>query len=54
LVLGVKGLGREADNAPSSSAEVKNAWSYTYTTQYLFIAWCLIKQWMRLHGVVLS
>jgi hypothetical protein len=24
---GVKRLGREADNSPSSSAEVKNAWS---------------------------
>jgi hypothetical protein len=26
---GVKRLGREADHSPPSSAEVKNAWSYT-------------------------
>jgi hypothetical protein len=29
--LGVKWLGREADHSPPSSAEVKNAWSYTCT-----------------------
>jgi hypothetical protein len=29
--LGVKRPGREADHSPSSSAEVKNAWSYTST-----------------------
>jgi len=23
-------------------------------TQYVFMAWCLIKQWIRLHDVVLS
>jgi hypothetical protein len=42
LSLGVKLPGREADHSPSSSAEVKNAWSYTSTPP------------MRLHGVVLS
>jgi hypothetical protein len=26
-----------------SSAEVKNAWSYTSTPQYVFMAWCLVK-----------
>jgi len=31
LSLGVKRPGREADNSPPSSAEVKNAWSYTST-----------------------
>jgi hypothetical protein len=40
--LGVKGPGREADHSPPSSAEVKNAWSYTSTRP------------IRLHGVVLS
>jgi hypothetical protein len=30
--------GREADNTPPSSAEVKNAWSYTSTPQYVFMA----------------
>jgi hypothetical protein len=33
---------READHSPPSSAEVKNAWSYTSTTK------------IRLHGVVLG
>jgi hypothetical protein len=39
---GVKRPGREANHLPPSSAEVKNAWSYTSTTQYVFMAWCLI------------
>jgi hypothetical protein len=42
LSLGVKRSGREADHSPPSSAEVKNAWSYTSTPS------------LRLHGVVLS
>jgi hypothetical protein len=42
LSLGVKRPGREADHSPSSSAEVKNAWSYTSTPP------------IRLLGVVLS
>jgi hypothetical protein len=41
--LGVKWPGREADHTPPSSAEVKNAWRYTYTPQYIFMAWCLVK-----------
>jgi hypothetical protein len=28
---------------PLSSAEVKNAWSYTATPPYVFMAWYLIK-----------
>jgi hypothetical protein len=40
---GVKRPGREADHSPSSRAEVKNAWSYTSTPQYVFMAWCLVK-----------
>jgi hypothetical protein len=39
----VKRPGREADHSPPSSAEVKNAWSYTSTPQYVFVAWCLVK-----------
>jgi hypothetical protein len=35
--------GSEADYSPPSSAEVKNAWSYTFTPQYVFMAWCLVK-----------
>jgi hypothetical protein len=42
--LGVKRPGREADHSPPSSAEVKNAWNYTSTlTDYVFMAWCLVK-----------
>jgi hypothetical protein len=36
--------GREADHSPPSSAEVKNAWSYTSTPQYVFMALYLFKQ----------
>jgi hypothetical protein len=39
LSLGVKRPGREADYSPPSGAEVKNAWSYTSTPQYAFMAW---------------
>jgi hypothetical protein len=42
LSLGVKRLGREADNSAPSSAEVKNEWSDTSTPP------------IRLHDVVLS
>jgi hypothetical protein len=38
----VKRPGREADHSPTSSAEVKNVWSYTSTPP------------IHLHGVVLS
>jgi hypothetical protein len=41
--LGVKRPGREVDHLPPSSAEVKNASSYTSTPQYVFMAWCLVK-----------
>jgi hypothetical protein len=41
--VGVKRPGREADHSPPSSVEVKNAWSYTSTPQYIFMAWCLVK-----------
>jgi hypothetical protein len=41
LSLGVKRPGREADDSPPSNAEVKNAWSYTSTPHYAFLAWCL-------------
>jgi hypothetical protein len=43
LSLGVKRPEREADNSPPSSAGVKNAWSYTSTPQYAFMAWCSVK-----------
>jgi hypothetical protein len=34
--------GCEADHSPPSSVEVKNAWSYTSTPQYVFMLWCLV------------
>jgi hypothetical protein len=37
----VKRPGREAYHSPPSSAEVKNARSYTSTPSYVFMAWCL-------------
>jgi hypothetical protein len=40
---GVKRPRREADHSPPSSAEVKNAWSYTSTPPYVFMAWYLLK-----------
>jgi hypothetical protein len=33
---------READHSSQSSVEVKNAWSYTSPTAYVFMAWYLI------------
>jgi hypothetical protein len=39
--LGVRALGRESDYSPPSSAEVKNAWSYTSNPPYFFMAWYL-------------
>jgi hypothetical protein len=43
LSLVVKRPRREADHSPPSNAEVKNAWSYTSTPQYAFMAWCSVK-----------
>jgi hypothetical protein len=40
---GVKRSWRKADHSTPSSAEVKNAWSYTSTRQYVLMAWCLVK-----------
>jgi hypothetical protein len=34
--------GCEADHS-SPSAEVNKAWLYTFTPQYTFMAWCLVK-----------
>jgi hypothetical protein len=38
FLLGEKRLGRETNYSPPSSAEVKNAWSYTPNPQYVFMA----------------
>jgi hypothetical protein len=54
LSSGIKRQGRESDHSPPSSAKVKNSWSYTFSPSYVFVAWCLRKQMMRLQGAVLS
>jgi hypothetical protein len=41
--LGIERPGLEADHSHPSSSEVKNAWRYTSTPQYVFMAWCLVK-----------
>jgi len=43
LFLGVNQLGHEVDHSPTSSTKVKNAWIYTSTPQYIFIARHLVK-----------
>jgi len=47
-------LGHESDHSPSSSAEVKNEWSCTSMSPYVYMAWCLIKQLLHLHRLILS
>jgi hypothetical protein len=39
----VKRPGREADNSLPSHAQVKNAWSCTFTPAHVFMAWHLVK-----------
>jgi len=48
--------GSEAAHSPPSNAEVKakNAWILISTTPHIFLAWCLIKQGIRLHDVILT
>jgi len=41
--LGVKRPVRKADHSPPSSAEVKNTRSYTSSTAYSLMVWCLVK-----------
>jgi hypothetical protein len=43
LSLEVKWSGHEADHSHTSSAEVRNVWSYTSAPQYIFIEWCSLK-----------
>lgn len=39
LCTGVKGL--EVDHWPSSNAKIKKAWSFTFLSLWVFMAWCL-------------
>ena len=41
--LGLKRPRRESDQSSYPSAEIKNAWSYTFTPSYVFFTWGLIK-----------
>jgi hypothetical protein len=41
--LGVNQLGCEADHSYPSIAKVNDAWSYTSTPIYIFMAWYLAK-----------
>jgi hypothetical protein len=33
----------EADHSPSPSTEVKNAWNYISTPQFVFMVWCSVQ-----------
>jgi hypothetical protein len=54
LSLGVKRPGREAVHSSPSSAEVKNAWSYIFTPQYVFMAWCSDKLHLYLYRFIIK
>jgi len=49
ITLIVKRQGREADHSTPSGTDVKNAWRYTSTPQYAFMAWCPVKTQGRLY-----
>jgi hypothetical protein len=58
-VLGVlshmlKRPGRESDHSPPPSAEFKNTWTYTSSSTYVFMAWCLVKYRICFHGVIIK
>jgi hypothetical protein len=38
-----KQMWHEANYSPPSSTKVNNVWSYTSTSQYVFMAWYLVK-----------
>jgi hypothetical protein len=44
LSVGIKRPGCEADHSPPSGAEVKNAWIYTSTPQYVFMSKCSVNK----------
>jgi len=43
LLPAIKQPGYEADHSHPSRVEVKNAWSYTSSPQYVFMVWYLVK-----------
>jgi hypothetical protein len=50
----VKRPGREADHSPHQVPRLRVLGAIPPFPQYLFMEWCLIQQWMRLHSVALS
>jgi hypothetical protein len=50
----VKRPGREADYSPPSTADVKNTRKYLSTPTHVFMAWCLVKYRIHLHGGVVK
>jgi hypothetical protein len=51
---GGKRPARKADQSPPSSSEVKNAWNYTFTPQYAFVAWWSVKAEGQLYFMSVS
>jgi hypothetical protein len=54
VIQGIKRQGCEVDPSTPSSSKISNKRGYAFTPQYLFMAWCLIKQKVRLHRVMLN
>jgi len=54
LSLGGKRPGRELTSNLHIVARLRIYAAILPFLQYVFIAWCLVKQWIWLHGVVLS
>jgi hypothetical protein len=52
LSSGLKRPGREGDHSPPLSSGVKNARSLSPLPPYIFMAWRLVKQWIRFNGKV--
>jgi hypothetical protein len=50
----VKLPGHEAGHSPPSSAVVNSEWSYTSTSTYVFMLWCLVKYRVWLHCVIVK
>jgi len=43
IIYATRGGGREVCHSPPSSAKIKNVWRRTSATQYVFMAWFLVK-----------
>jgi hypothetical protein len=54
LSVRIKWPGREADHLQPFSTEVNNAQTYSFTSEYIFMAWRLIKQGTHIPSVGLD